>query len=1215
MAVLSLSTTYAHDAAANADLGIRARVPVQLTYTGTANAHQESQEIPTDYRSSTNAGTIYSSTRASTAFSSTKPSEATTNYLRPNSVPNETISHRLLKPARIQLKIILAYFLIGIAALSLFGWAYIFYMRYKYSKKLQVEEEQMQYDNGRRVNTCCQSGRGDVFPIKLKNSPSRSPGPNEIDGDFPSPSKKHQHKHRHHRPNHNGHTYNTSSVMSHGESSAPSHARSVDISTPKEEDEDDDSFARELQVAARADQHTWTQFHGNQKALMAKKKFVPSLKPSAKDVEHISTEHFGNVGNLFGQSPGGPSYLPTKFQAESRPQRLPQNPMDKNHHSSEEFYDSPREALFDSRNQKVRPMHHYPHPQHEIASIASSDPSDVIFPSEDSSANDLYSSATSDSYAGKSSSVEEGEHGGDGFHVVGYHRGVKDEMNTYLLNPMPAGDDGSFGNSSGMEMSLGANTAVSSASEMTQGTAQGRGSVGRGFFVIDGENDLTDEYIPKEEYDAAVRAAATTLLNSPRNSPRKSLGAVSGTRGISEADHEGIKRYPSDERNGEFSSSRYSDGFSISEGESTSFDPRTAHSSSIDTSSDPTLSNDIYKELKSVSNFIRKFERKQSKRAHNIHENSTFDLSTDTSTFVSSSSQPSLQLTNTSKTSGSSAKSKEERKRRFLRPTFSRRKKGYVHEDDFSDLEVKVKSKKKKHGKKYGHKNQDRHALPPRHSNSISYDQEDDDDVVMMANHHRPEGSQRRQLPVAGNGQLPEIGLSPSGESGASDTKFLHNEIESFFSQNDSSMPVMSQSIERLHRPNVKNSQPTTDSNPNSETPHLDSSYGNDSSFFTEDASPVADKGVFSRLGAAPFDPKESHLARSTYEDPEQSPPKSVRAGGRRRKNSISTPPLASSKNDTQRVYPQTTSHQVPVPVPRAQHDFKNDSSQVPLSHSARTMLQTGAKNIASMIDRTRQSPKQGDLNPSHDFDHDDGASGRFPPNQRQTGSDPDVRQNGLPGLETKLQNSAKSLLNIFETKNENRSIDERSPGVSNSNVDHKMSDRISNRLDQIRRNVKERSSQGTAPRRYSSNASINDDHVPYTKSKNVVQVATFVNPDEMISPASIGVRTEREPVRILQNDSNTTQQSGDFTTESGQVNLIDSGSKAAERSTGTSSGGVRVPASKLLRANAGSTTGSAASNAKSLISMFESRRSNGSVGIFPPGENWQSGISKKLFK
>jgi hypothetical protein len=61
-------------------------------------------------------------------------------------------------------------------------------------------------------------------------------------------------------------------------------------------------------------------------------------------------------------------------------------------------------------------------------------------------------------------------------------------------------------------------------------------------------------------------------------------------------------------------------------------------------------------------------------------------------------------------------------------------------------------------------------------------------------------------LPVAGNGTYPGIGVSPSGESAASDTKFLRKEIESFFTQQDTSMSIMSESIEVLHRPSGENS-------------------------------------------------------------------------------------------------------------------------------------------------------------------------------------------------------------------------------------------------------------------------------------------------------------------------------------------------------------------------------------------------------------------------
>ena len=48
--------------------------------------------------------------------------------------------------------------------------------------------------------------------------------------------------------------------------------------------EDDDSFARELQVAARADQYTWVQHRGRQKAMQAKKKFEAKSHAGEEEV-------------------------------------------------------------------------------------------------------------------------------------------------------------------------------------------------------------------------------------------------------------------------------------------------------------------------------------------------------------------------------------------------------------------------------------------------------------------------------------------------------------------------------------------------------------------------------------------------------------------------------------------------------------------------------------------------------------------------------------------------------------------------------------------------------------------------------------------------------------------------------------------------------------------------------------------------------------------
>ena len=269
---------------------------------------------------------------------------------------------------------------------------------------------------GGNGKACCK--KGDVFPIPLVGespnvSPHGSPSrQRHVDGDFPSLEKIHQNeKGRFGRGRnlYNPQTqnqerqnfgYNTTSMFYQGDvSSSPSHGtRSLEMAKssmhpPNNQrrfgnqdarfhnqkrkkqngDEDDDSFARELQVAARADQHTWAQFEGSQKQVLAKKKIVPNLKPSRKDVEHISKDQFSNArafattpihsnaspkkktimnSNLrsprnvnarndrMNDSPAG--YLPTKFHSRTRPlQRdsMPKNPMmRKKNQQMDQFY-------------------------------------------------------------------------------------------------------------------------------------------------------------------------------------------------------------------------------------------------------------------------------------------------------------------------------------------------------------------------------------------------------------------------------------------------------------------------------------------------------------------------------------------------------------------------------------------------------------------------------------------------------------------------------------------------------------------------------------------------------------------------------------------------------------------------------------------------------------------------------------------------------------
>ena len=1103
------------------------------------------------------------------------------------------------------------YFLIVIGGLSLVGWGYVYYLRRKYSQRANEEEGQV-----KAAKKCCQGSGLGVSPIAL-NTPPRSKNGSRVEEedemyDIESVQVQPQEQHRHNQhPQHltprarnrqQNHQHHETSMMSNS-----TYEPSID------ESDEEDSFARELQIAARTDQHSWAHQVGNQRALALKLKRVPSLKPPKKDVEHIDTS-FGIFDSFFGwnkddgdsevrntanvdheqgfmQSPKI-SYLPEQLQPPAETHSFSRSSVN----------------LRGGRSQNQQHQSHIP--------MNSSDPSDVMLSD---------SSGTSSSYAGKNSSVEEEEHEEDGFELVGYLKKRNDGMNEYLLNPIQTGDDASFGDASGMEMSLGATTAVTNQTASTHG----KGSEGRGFYVIDEQNDLMHEYIPKEEYDAAVMAAAHTLKNSPRNSPRNSP-----LRGRSEADIHNtwlnekgelhrVPSSPSDEHDSRYpplmtSTQESSEGYSVSVDESISMDPtRDLDSSTGD--SEPALSKDIYNELKNVSAFIRNYEKKKSKgdSSHlwSSDSNEIVDSSYDTNTFHSNGSQPSVTLTSTSEAESTS---KEKKRNKFRKPTFGRKKKGYALQDEISDFEVKVKLKQK------SKKNSKLRMLPPRHRTHEEMedsDQEDsgqqdyDDDVIIMQNPNLPNEPRRRQLPVAGNGTYPGIGMSPSGESAASDTKFLRNEIESFFTQQDTSMSVMSESIEVLHRPSGEKAKPKISHKP-PQTEAVKNDDVHETTFETEfsgGASPTSLE--YNRLGAMPFNPKESHSAASPFDRKMPSPPSMVRVKSPGRSKKLKSPaPLVSSRKDTIPVYGES------VYSPPSQFKPQKQGDQVPLAQSARYILQTGAKSLASIIDKTRQSPKEssGSLQSKEDEA------------QANEGVQRERIRNTVSGLETKLQTGARSFMSMFEGKGSDEAVvSDPSASPSNfatrnssSSYDRNMTDRISNRLEQIRRNVKERAAvngrPGFSPRnqqerstqdrnsqetntRQSMNIFDEDEERPRASRK--VQVATFVSPAEsVISPsAARQARRERRPGRILKSNLDVLQQSGDDTTESPSRVSIESRSLASPRR--------HVPAaveavSKRNLSSANSTAGSV-SSARNLISMFESRHSNVS-GIFPPGENWQ---------
>lgn len=1082
------------------------------------------------------------------------------------------------------------YFLIVIGVLSLLGWGYIFYLRHKYSQRIKEEEEQIQ-----RAKKCCQINCSGASPIALHTPPRSRSSSREKAYDIESAQV--QPREQYIRNQHPQHLQPRGRNRQHVEHQQRGTSRmsSSTYEPSMEESDEEDSFARDLQIAARADQHFWAEREGGQRAHALRQKKVPSLKPSKKDVEHIDAS-FGVFDSFFGGWKKDNVDLEKDFEVRSPPlSYLP------------EELQPPAQAHSNDRNKFNRgtPSQDRQHQLH--IPMNSSDPSDVIL-SE--------SSEESSSYAGRNSSVEEGEHEEDGFELVGYLKGKGDGMNEYLLNPIPAGDDASFGNSSGMEMSLGANTATTNQTESTLG----RGSEGRGFYVIDNQNDVTHEYIPKEEYDAAVMAAAHVIKNSPRNSPRnsplrsRSEAELHNTWLNQDGELATVPSAPSDERSSRHpplmaSTQDSSENYSVSIEESTSIDPGTVHTS-LDSStaeSDPKLSRDIYNELRDVSAFIRNYEKKQSRKGSVDQWNSDgsmLDSSYDTSTFHSIGSQPSVTMTSTSEAESTS---KDHKKKKFRKLSFGRNKKGPALQDEVSEVSVKVKRKKKSKKK---------NILPPRHPSQSheqmdgELDQEDydyDDDVIVMPNPYRPNEPRKQQLPVAVNNSYPGIGLSPSAESAASDAKFLHNEIASFFTQKDASMSVMSESIEVLHRPNdEKAKKKTSQKSPHAETENSEGAH--DTTFeseFSGGLNPTV--GQYNRLGAMPFNPKESYPVAAPFDRNMPSPPSTVRVRSPNRQKKFKSPTLASNRKDTP-VYGQS------VYSPPSQFTAKKEGEQAPLAHSARSILQTGAKSIASIIDRTRQSPKHdnGRLESSHNGEKIGIAQ------QRVQGEN---LKNTVAGLENKLQNGARSLMSMFEAKGSDETVASGpstsvNSGTKNSksSYDRKMNDRISNRLDQIRRNVKERASPKNSPKSSPKN------HAEHTRGKTSlrnhelvnffdadkerpraskkVQVATFMSPEEIVSPSATSQIRERKPGRLLKAHVDVSQQSGDDTTES------------PSRANNSRTTRERVPLtveafSKRHDSSANSTTGSVSSNARNLISMFESKQSNVS-GIFPPGEHWQ---------
>lgn len=606
------------------------------------------------------------------------------------------------------------------------------------------------------------------------------------------------------------------------------HATSFEMTEDLDESDSFDSFGKELEKAANVDRHAWLMNEGHRKRSEAMSKFVPSLAPPAKDVISVSAwsadeKHPPRQNSV---------NLPSSFLSRYMP------------------------SVEDMRRSMARVANHSP-----FVAPNPSDPGDLVFTSG--------SSTDTGSYAGLNSSTEEGEHG---FEVIDYRTNASDEMNANLLNPIPAGDDDSLGHRSGMEMSLGTDEGLISSSSSV-----------RGFFVIDEESDMVHEYIPQEEYEAAVQAAAAVIQNRLTPRPR---------------DEElGLGDAPSDELQGNFRTAKNIGG-GISVDSSSESNPAIVSQSTSSLSSEPTdgeslLSPDVFKELKSMSIFLKHYEKKKAqklkkqnlKSKSSIEDNQpsrwgelsenddTTTFSNDTSTLDS---RQSIQLS-------TDTDSKESyRKRRFRRPTFARKKK-QGDKEQYSKLEAKLDHTTKISSKP---------GLPP-FSPQSPIEKRIDDDVRKGVSSTTPRNKiAKTKLPVtlpvtprtknkrdirdsnlsswplnpATREQNKEISVvkrddpNVSRDSGNSDAEFLANEIVSFFDDQEpfqhnfkeSKSPVISS--EKLTIDFSKDSASQVGNkavtSPSTSPSTSQSTY---SSIFSG-----SETGNLNRLGAAPFNVKEA---------------------------------------------------------------------------------------------------------------------------------------------------------------------------------------------------------------------------------------------------------------------------------------------------------------------------------------------------------------------
>jgi hypothetical protein len=1028
------------------------------------------------------------------------------------------------------LKTSIAAFLITIGGLGILGWIYLAALRMKYNRELKREEKlkkRMELETSEGINPyndndeelqnhgcgrCCNGQPShdtlSPFPIPMypndhdhafSKSPNRNIHETSFDGQFGITSVSPR--------------YTTTATTT--TTTTPA------IETTFIPEDDMDSFARALRNAAIQDDLEWNAMQVKKKRMMEQQRSKQEPLP----------QH-----GLRQQQPNAPT---RQYDASSSMKYMPQ--------TLQTWYEGEY-----------------------------GDPDDVWITSHSASTTGHSESETTtsmSSHVEKNRSVEEGQQNDDGFKVMKNEK-IKDINPRHLLNPLRRGDESSSNDedSFGQAMSIASGTSTSLGIPSVSASAIDRDPVMHGFFVIDEDNDLMDQYIPQDESEAAVHAAVATLKNSP--------GSSKGRMGNSGFDKEPLLQssdtdtsqhlqpyklrksphfVPSEEDDESPRRQRTRSPFKTTNSilndslESSTTGEGTGISTTGSYESDPRKSKAIFHELKNVSVFLKKYEKKktlkkkkntgkfklmnQGRATTSIPEldEQLEDLSVDTSTYDGSNLVPfSLASLATTKSEGET--SGDVSSKRMGLYSFGRKKKGYISEKEVKSMEVKIKPKRKKS------RSAKRSSLPPRHGNTSP----------------RPEAMNTTV-------DYPAIRTSPSGESAASERRFLTTEIESFFAQQGKglyeSIEVSPKST-RMNSPvALRDDSINKISSASSDLDFLD--VMNDEN--------RASLSVDSRLGAAPFNPKESSpnmntkfvekfsspgwkkmspdaatksgsieqkkLSPSSYLDSSPSnvrnaspsnarnaspssfrisSPSSIRnssptysSSSLQKDSSIS--PVQSSKKlpspKMNNIYANINSaspnsnHRHPSPVHQSSSPFdekvleelpdpasirenalrarkhrelmgfpkRNNMNsspsplppppppqQSPLAQSAKKIIETGAKGFASIVERTRnQSPKNVVVDTGSSFPT---SPNRLVPSSKDTAPifvQKESSQNtSTANFESKIQSSARSLMSMFE----NKSVDgNKSTDGTSLSSENKISDRISNRLNQIRQSVKER--------------------------------------------------------------------------------------------------------------------------------------------------------------